>query len=172
MSQNNPLVLVGFYKTIPSSIKCKVLDVSSVFLMDKSCIEKCTRSFPRCYVNRGKVTSWRILVTPFAAPSIFKQVPIEGLISKTSDIHAVWRKMQMQVGILKELEVFPHFINNWEGELTGKHPNTYVLRIRYVCVAHAIRMCYVCLTCVLRMRYVWIVPKFVRPLNLNLVANG
>jgi hypothetical protein len=26
--------------------------------------EKYTRSFPRSYVNRGKVTSWRLLVTP------------------------------------------------------------------------------------------------------------
>jgi hypothetical protein len=38
-------------------------------------VDKCTRYFPRCYVNRGKVTSWRILVTPPAAPSIIKQFP-------------------------------------------------------------------------------------------------
>jgi hypothetical protein len=30
--------------------------------------------FPLCYVNRRNVTSWRILVTPLAAPSIIKQV--------------------------------------------------------------------------------------------------
>jgi hypothetical protein len=38
--------------------------------------KKSTRSFPRCYVNRGKVTSRRLLVTPLAAPSIIKQVSI------------------------------------------------------------------------------------------------
>jgi hypothetical protein len=37
--------------------------------------EKCIRSFPRCYVNRENVTpSWRVLVTPLAAPSIIKRV--------------------------------------------------------------------------------------------------
>jgi hypothetical protein len=43
------------------------------FLLNKSC-RKSTQSFPRCYVNRGKVTSWRRLVTPLAAPSIIKKV--------------------------------------------------------------------------------------------------
>jgi hypothetical protein len=38
-------------------------------------VEKCTRSFPPCYVNREKVSSWRLLVSPLAAPSIIKQVP-------------------------------------------------------------------------------------------------
>jgi hypothetical protein len=33
-------------------------------------VEKCTQSFPRCYVNREKVKSWCLLVT---APSIIKQ---------------------------------------------------------------------------------------------------
>jgi hypothetical protein len=38
-------------------------------------VEKCTQSFPRCYVNRrGQVTSWRILVTSLAAPSVIKDV--------------------------------------------------------------------------------------------------
>jgi hypothetical protein len=37
-------------------------------------VEKCTRSFPRCYSRRRNVTSWRILGTTLAAPSIIKQV--------------------------------------------------------------------------------------------------
>jgi hypothetical protein len=35
--------------------------------------EKCTQTFTQCYV-KGKVTSWSLLVTPLAAPSIIKQV--------------------------------------------------------------------------------------------------
>jgi hypothetical protein len=72
-----------------SCIKRKVIDISSIFSNEKSAgrrgivenvplnpVEKCTRSFPRCYIyfNRGKVTSRRLLVTPLAAPSIIKQV--------------------------------------------------------------------------------------------------
>jgi hypothetical protein len=43
MSQNNPLVLIGFYQNFN--------------------------------VNRGKVTSWRLLVSPSAVLSIITQVP-------------------------------------------------------------------------------------------------
>jgi hypothetical protein len=39
-----------------------------------------TRYFRRCYVNRGKVTSWRLLGSPLAAPSIMKQVPHSEII--------------------------------------------------------------------------------------------
>jgi hypothetical protein len=42
------------------------------FLLGKNPVDKCTRSFPRCNANRGKVTSWRILVSPPAAPSIIR----------------------------------------------------------------------------------------------------
>jgi hypothetical protein len=31
-----------------------------MFSFWKNHVEKCTRSFPRCNVNRGKVTSWRL----------------------------------------------------------------------------------------------------------------
>jgi hypothetical protein len=75
-------------KLIPSHDARKVIDISSVFRMKNlqdagmddvffwiNPVEKYTRSFLRCYVNRGNVTSWRILVTPLAAPSIMKQVP-------------------------------------------------------------------------------------------------
>jgi hypothetical protein len=41
-----------------------------MFSFWKNPVEKCTRSFPRCNVNRGKVTSLRLLVSPPAAPSI------------------------------------------------------------------------------------------------------
>jgi hypothetical protein len=37
-------------------------------------VEKCTLYFPQCYINRGKVTSWRLLGDAFVAPSM-KQVP-------------------------------------------------------------------------------------------------
>jgi hypothetical protein len=43
-----------------------------MFSFWKNPVEKCTRYFPRCNVNRGKVTSWRILVWPPAAPSIIR----------------------------------------------------------------------------------------------------
>jgi hypothetical protein len=46
-----------------------------LFYFWKKPVEKCTRSFQRCNVNRGKVTSWRILVSSPAAPSIITQVP-------------------------------------------------------------------------------------------------
>jgi hypothetical protein len=46
-----------------------------MFYFGENPVEKCTRSFPQCNVNRGKVTSRRILVSPPAAPSIITQVP-------------------------------------------------------------------------------------------------
>jgi hypothetical protein len=71
-------------KLLPSCIERKVIDTSSVVCMKNlqdagidnvffwiNPVEKCTRSFPRCYVNRGKVTSAFGLLT---APSIAKQV--------------------------------------------------------------------------------------------------
>jgi hypothetical protein len=39
-------------------------------------VEKCTRSFPRCYVNRGKVTSWRLSVTPLERRLFSNKSPI------------------------------------------------------------------------------------------------
>jgi hypothetical protein len=36
-------------------------------------VEKCTRYFRRCYVNRGKVTPCRRMVIPLASSSIIKQ---------------------------------------------------------------------------------------------------
>jgi hypothetical protein len=74
LSQNNPLALVvGFNQNLyhqASCIKRKVLDISSVFHMKNlqdagidnvffwiNSVEKCTQSFPWCYIIRGKVMS-------------------------------------------------------------------------------------------------------------------
>jgi hypothetical protein len=92
MSQNNPLVLVGFYQTLHHHASKQsshyVIGFSyeksaghrhrQCFIFWKNPVEKCTWSFPRCNVNRGQVTSWRLLVSPPAAPSIIRsslQVP-------------------------------------------------------------------------------------------------
>jgi hypothetical protein len=70
-------------KLIPSCIKHKVLEIVShrVFLMKNlqkagidsvffwiNLVEKCSHSFLWCYVNRGKVTSQRLLVTRSRLP--------------------------------------------------------------------------------------------------------
>jgi hypothetical protein len=59
-----------YSKLLPSCIKHEVLDISSVMRMKNlpdagidnvffwiNPVGKCIRYFPRCYVNRGKVTS-------------------------------------------------------------------------------------------------------------------
>jgi hypothetical protein len=47
--------------------------IDNVFFWIKSC-RKMYAIFSAVLVNKGKVTSWRLLVTPIAAPSIIKQV--------------------------------------------------------------------------------------------------
>jgi hypothetical protein len=56
--------LIGFFSYEKSAGR-------QCFLLDKSC-RKCARLFTLRYVNRGKVTSWRVSGTPLAAPSIIK----------------------------------------------------------------------------------------------------
>jgi hypothetical protein len=63
-----------------------------MFYFWKNPLQKCTRSFPRCNVNRGKVTSWRILVSPPAAPSIITQVPHSFLREVSA---RVWERISM-----------------------------------------------------------------------------
>jgi hypothetical protein len=46
-----------------------------MFSFWKNPVEKCTQSFSWCNINRGKVTSLRLLVSPPAASSIITQVP-------------------------------------------------------------------------------------------------
>jgi hypothetical protein len=58
-----------------------VFSIDNVFFL-----EKCTRSFPRCNVNRGKVTSCRILVSPPAAPSIVR------FLIAGSSFYRIWHK--------------------------------------------------------------------------------
>jgi hypothetical protein len=62
------LVLVGFYQNFTNHASNAKFSISHRFLLWKICRTpvffwgKCTRSFPRCcVVNRGKVTSWRLL---------------------------------------------------------------------------------------------------------------
>jgi hypothetical protein len=88
LPQNNPLVLVGFYQNLyhhASNAKFSIFHrLFRMKNLQDACkdnvfcwinpVEKCTRSFPRCYVNRGKVTSLIILVIPLTAPSIIEQV--------------------------------------------------------------------------------------------------
>jgi hypothetical protein len=61
------------------------------------------------YVNKGKVTSWRLLVTPFAAPSIIKQIPhchnsgLTGSIPKTSAPLVSKSSKQKRPGVMSKL---------------------------------------------------------------------
>jgi hypothetical protein len=69
--------------------KIHLPDDKRMFSFWKNPVKKCARSFLWYNVNRGKVTSWRILVSPPAAPSIFTQVPHHDVFLNSSTFSLV-----------------------------------------------------------------------------------
>jgi hypothetical protein len=79
--------------------------VWTMFSFWKNPVEKCTRSFPRCNFNRGKVTLWRLLVSAPAAPSIIRFLiagsslnRIKMLSTTQSKVLFWWNWLKIQVG--------------------------------------------------------------------------